>query len=365
MEKVFIIGGPGNISTSCIEMLVGKGYDVALLTRPGDFDKNSGGALRFFNTYEGKNIPAPYLQENNIQKKLKFYFADRNNKDELRAALDDFKPDLAVDFVCFMPEQAESIADLLYGRLDHFVFISTVDIYGYPLSRLPMSENDRYKTPVSDYAKNKLECEKVFKANFDKNKFPLTIARPAYSFGTMFLLSYMSRFGGKFMIPRIRKKMPVLVPGDGKALFHYGAAFNTGRMIGRILTDERTIGRSYSCAHEIMYTQDDYIKHIANVIGVEPNIAHIPSEHIISLDGEAMRDNLVTELTQFNLAFDIKNFKNDFPDFKWAKLEPIIKDYIDWHDKLDLFVDPEEEIIDDKIIAAWSGCIKNFKPDLY
>ena len=295
MEKILIIGGPGNISTSCISTLVEQNYQVAVLTLPISFRKNANGTVKFsiFSTYEGVEMPESFLSNNKLSSKIKFYFGDRNKPEIIRAVVDEFKPDFIADFVCFESEQARELTDIIYGKVTHFVFVSTVDVYGYPLSRIPMRETDAFNEPVSDYAKKKRACEDIFKNKFHEKKFPLTIVRPAYSFGPTFMLSFLSRvIEGKYLIPRLRRKMPVIVPSDGKALFHFGSAYNAGRIIAQILKSENTISNSYNCAHEEIYTQDDYIKLISSVIGIEPNIVHIPAEYLLGLKSEEINNGL-------------------------------------------------------------------------
>lgn len=363
MEKVLIIGGPGNISTSCIESLIEAKYSIAIFTKKSDREKNPDGSFTFFADWD-KKYPTPYLTGiKSIEKGIKFYYGDRNNKEQLKFAIQDFKPDLIADFICFAPEQAKDVIDLVYGKVSHYVFISTVDIYGYPTSKIPMSENDSYKTPVSEYAKNKKKCEEIFLKSYDKNKFPLTIARPSYSFGPIIMISLFSRFGGRYLVPRLRNKKPVLVPGDGNTLFHCCSAYNTGRMIYNLLTSEKTVGKSYNCAHECINTQDSYINLLAETIGIEPVIVHIPVEYLIKLKNKEINDSIITELTQFNIGFSVENFKRDFPDFTWQPLETVFREYLRWNDMLKSFANLSEEIIEDKIIKAWLECTSNFQLD--
>ena len=108
-----------------------EGYNLDVLTMPSDIETKSDGILRVFSsTFDGQRIPAPYFYKQKLSEKIKIYFGDRNDKEKIKLALDDFKPDLIADFVCFLPEQASSLIDLVYNRVEHYVFISTVDIYG-------------------------------------------------------------------------------------------------------------------------------------------------------------------------------------------------------------------------------------------
>ena len=114
MSRVLLIGGPGNISGGCAEELIAGGHPLAILKRSRDADP------KFADT-------------------VRFYHGDRTRESDLKAALDDFRPDAVVDFVCFEPERVEELVPLLPDSA-HYVLVSTVDTYGYPLSRIPMRE---------------------------------------------------------------------------------------------------------------------------------------------------------------------------------------------------------------------------------
>ena len=360
MTKILIIGGPGNISSSCIDLLLEQKNELAIFTIAKNCIKNDKGLFEFFIEYDGLNVKTPYLLNSPLQNKIKFFFGDRNNFNDINLTVKDFKPDIVIDFICFLPDQAKIMIDVLYNNVFKYIFVSTVDVYGYPLSSLPITEEDRFNMPVSDYAKNKLLCETILKEKFDFKKFPLIIVRPSYSFGPLFLISFFSRLGGRYLIPRIRKKMPVVVPSDGKALFSFTSAYNTGRMIANIAISEKTIGKEYNCAFCKLTTQDDYINLIGKVVGIEPNIVHIPAEYILKLDDETIKNSLLTELTQYNLAFSVEKFKKDFPDFVWKDMDIEIGNFIKWHDNNNLFSEVSIEIIEDKLVPSWLRCIDCF-----
>ena len=339
MKKALFIGGPGNISTSTVKELLEQNWEVGVFTLPESPDKGLEGKVRFFR-------------------------GNRNKPEELDAAITQFNPEVVLDFVCFTPKQATQIVDLTYGRIKQFIFVSTCDVYGYPLSRLPMEEDDPWNLPNCKYASDKRGCEDIFWKKFkeDKKKFPLTVARPSYSMGETFVITAFSRGGGKYLIPRLRAGMPILVPGDGTTLIHPSVAYNTGRMIAQFTGVKECIGKSYTCGQDTFMTHDDYIKLFAKVLGVEPNIVHIPTDLLYSLDSDEVKDSILNDLTRHNVAFSMANFKKDFPNFKWnMPLEEIAKQYIQWNDENGTFADIGEEIYEDKVIKNWGKMLHNFK----
>jgi len=337
MSKVLFIGGPGNISTSTVEELLNRNHEIAIFTLPESPDKGLGN-------------------------KVKFYRGNRNNQEEIQSTLDDFNPEFTADFCCFTPNQSKDLVKVLRGRVDKHLFVSTCDVYGYPLRRIPFRESDPFNKTISQYATDKLSCEKIFLDEHKKGTIPLAIARPSYSFGPPFVLNFFSRSGGLELISRLKIGKPVVVPGDGQTLIHPSSAYNTGRMIAEIIIDPRTSGEGFTCGHETFMTSDEYYQLFAKALGVKANLVHIPKELLYPLENKLIPDDLLSELTGFHVAFSEDKFKKFFPDFVWNKsLEKAAREYIDYHEKKG-DISPFRESYEDLLIQAWNKCKKTFKP---
>ncbi len=82
MQRVMVIGGPGNISSSTIQNLVDKEFATGLFSYPSSpFDE--------------------------VDLRVKIYPGDRDQPEQLETACKDFKPDVIVDLACFHPDQAK------------------------------------------------------------------------------------------------------------------------------------------------------------------------------------------------------------------------------------------------------------------
>ena len=268
-----------------------------------------------------------------------------------------------VDFVGFQSEHTDQLSDLVDPKITQYVFVSTADVYGYPLLRVPMRETDLYNEPNTPYASNKRAAEELLWKKQELKGLPVTIVRPTYSFGIKTgLLSFLSWMGMRFQVSRIRAGMPVLVPGDGQTLLHTSVAHNTGLMIAEILmAPEKSVGKAYTCGRDSQITFDEYMQLIGRVVGKEPEIVHVPVDVLLLIDSEEIRNSYLTTLARYNTCFSIEAFKKDFPDFEWEmSLEQGVKEYIDHGDKDGLFPDPNEEIYEDRVIRAWQKCLRNF-----
>ena len=337
MSRVLLIGGPGNISGGCAEELVAGGHPLAILKRSDNADP------RFADT-------------------VRFYRGDRGRPSDLKSAIDDFRPDAVVDFVCFEPERVEELVPLLPEGA-HYVLVSTVDTYGYPLARIPMREDDPRAPTRNPYGASKRACEeRVARLLTDAGR-TATVVRPTYSFGTASGMMSLFVWGGMAaQVPRMRAGMPVLVPGDGNTILHASCAHDVGRMIARVAQERDTsAGKSYTCGHDGALTFDGYMELVAGVLGVQPELVHVPVEVLLAIDSEEVRGSFVPSLTRYNMCFSVEAFKRDIPDFTWRmSLEEGVRRYVEWYDRHGLFPDAGEEIYEDRLIRAWQQCLAQF-----
>ena len=107
--KVLIIGGTGLISTAITGQLLERGDDVTLYNRGKSEARIPAGA---------KTLHGDRKQYAEFEKQM----AEAGNFD------------CVIDMVGFVPEDAESVVRAFKGRIGHFIFCSTVCVYGGPAS---------------------------------------------------------------------------------------------------------------------------------------------------------------------------------------------------------------------------------------
>ena len=78
-------------------------------------------------------------------------------------------------------EFTEMLLKSSVGKIAHFIFCSSVAVYGYA-DKLPITENSE-KKPHNLYGKMKLECENLVTLYNDKYDLPYTILRPSIVYG--------------------------------------------------------------------------------------------------------------------------------------------------------------------------------------
>ncbi|MDH5689600.1 MAG: NAD-dependent epimerase/dehydratase family protein [Candidatus Bathyarchaeota archaeon] len=157
--NVLIIGGTGLISTAISRFLIERGDDVTLYNR---------GVTEMLIPYKPKRI-----------------LGDRTDYAAFEAQMAKAGPfDCVIDMVCFLPEEAESAIRAFQGRVRQYIFCSTVDVYTKPAEHYPIREDEeRHPSSTFPYALNKAACENILLEAHQRGDFPLTIIRPAYTYG--------------------------------------------------------------------------------------------------------------------------------------------------------------------------------------
>ncbi len=341
MSKVLFIGAPGFISVHAVNEACRLGHTVAVFKRTETLDDE---------------LACPVAR----------YAGDRDSRADLEAAVSDFHPDEVVDFVCYKAYQAELIAELLRDRVGHYIFVSSCDYYGLPLSRLPWKEEYGMSGPATtEYAISKRECEAVFMKRHRETGFPATIARPCYSIHKRAILSFFSgrdwnREGGWSLVQRLKGGKPVVVPGDGTTLFQAGSAHNHGRMVAWLIAKDFTIGEAFNCVPNEVTTSDQYMATIAKVLGVEPRVVHIPTDVLLRLGLKEVESGYVPILLRYNSYFSSGKFASSFPDFKWEwSLEDAIREYVQWHEGKAPVSQANGKEVEDRILGAWQESFRD------
>ena len=149
--QVLVTGGAGYIGSVTVEKLIEAGYDVVV----------------FDNLYQG--------HRGAVHPKATFVLGDLAKKDEIKAALETYKPDAVMHFAAYslvgesvenpfkyMGENVSNAANLLSAMLEtgvnKFILSSTANLFDDPES-MPITEKERI-VPGSPYGESKAIIER-------------------------------------------------------------------------------------------------------------------------------------------------------------------------------------------------------------
>ena len=263
--KIFIIGGTGFISRNIVDILLERGHEVTIFTR-------------------GKS-PIPF----DTNKKLHYETGNRNNSTDLEQAVNGKNFDAVIDMAAFTEDQSAAAAKILKGRTGRFIHCSTVSVYMVSNDvKCPITEDqdkgelmpDFPRNPFGmDYGINKRKCEDVLWNEHNPGSFPVTMLRPVFVCGP----DDVTR-RDYFWIQRILDGKPLLVPGSGDYAFQQVYVKDTAKAFCDAAESDRTIGEAYNVASEEIYSLNEYIKNLCEILHKDPEIIHIDQKVFDSLD---------------------------------------------------------------------------------
>ena len=211
--KVLFIGGTGFISAAVSRQAIAKGLDLSVLNR----------GLRQVDLPGGRRVKADIRQVN-----------------EVRAALQDMPFDVVVDWIAYTPEDIERDLALFQGRVKQFVFISSASAYQKPPTHYLITESTPLHNPFWNYSRNKIACEERLMRAYRDEGFPITIVRPSLTYDPNFPIA-IGGWGCFTLADRLKKGRPIIVHGDGTALWVVTHAEDFGRGFLGLLGSEQAI----------------------------------------------------------------------------------------------------------------------------
>ncbi|MCW4027045.1 MAG: NAD-dependent epimerase/dehydratase family protein [Candidatus Bathyarchaeota archaeon] len=241
--RVLIIGGTGLISTAISRFLIGRGDDVTLYNRG--------------------------ITEARIPNKPKRILGDRTRYATFETQMTKEEPfDCVIDMVCFLPEEAKSAIRAFQGRVRQYIFCSTMDVYTKPAKRYPIKE-DEERQPSSSfpYAVNKAACENILLEAQGRDDFPLTIIRPAYTYGEGRGLIHTLGWG-TYYLDRVRKGKPIIVHGDGTSFWVACHRDDLARAFVGAVGNTKAFGKAYHVTGDEWMTWDSYHQGVAKAMAV-------------------------------------------------------------------------------------------------
>lgn len=325
--NVLILGGTGLISTAISQQLIDAGHTLTLYNR-GDTQSRLSGDYR------------------HIQ-------GDRNDFTAFEAQMADAGTfDCVIDMICFTPNQAESDIRAFDGRVGQLIFCSTVDVYSKPPNAFPITESQE-RQPLSDYGRDKAKCEDIFLAADKLGKLPVTVIRPASTYGEGGHIIHT--FGwDTFFLDRLRKGMPIIVHGDGEALWASCYIADIARAFVNAIGNKKALGNVYHVTGEEWQTWNQYHQRLAEAIGApQPEIVHIPADLLVQM---APKETMVTfQNFQYTNIFDNSAAKKDLDFCYTIDWKLGVKRTYDWLVEHDLIKSWESNLFYDLVIEHFNN----------
>ena len=252
--KILIIGGSGNISWHCVEKFAQRGNEVWVLNRRKTV------------------ITRRAFINNNIH----VVVMDINDKEKVKKNISNMRFDIAIDFLCFSLEDAYRDIELFEGRVKQFIYISSTANYNRVGITYPIKEQSNIFNDNWQYAKNKIDCEKLFLKKYCQNNFPVTIIRPGHTYDT--ILPEAVGYGDWTNALRIMKGEPIIVHGDGNNLWTATHSSDFAEALVELVNNKSTIGKCYHITSNEILTWNEITYMLMEKLGnSNSRIIYIPS----------------------------------------------------------------------------------------
>ncbi len=286
--RALFIGGTGTISSAVSALAVKSGVELYLLNRG--------------------------TRQALVPKGSKVLTADINDADEVRGLISGLKFDVVADFIAFEPAQIERDWRLFKDKTRQYIFISSASAYQKPLSSPVITESTPLHNPFWQNSRNKIECEELLMEKYRREGFPVTIVRPSHTYGDFSVpVAVHGRNGSFSVIERIRKGKKVIVHGDGTSLWTLTHNTDFAKAFLGLMANPHAIGEAYHITSDESLSWNQIYSIIGVVLGIEPDIVHIPSDVLASLH-EPFYGSLLGDKAH-SVIFDNTKIKRAVPGF--------------------------------------------------
>jgi nucleoside-diphosphate-sugar epimerase len=284
--------------------------------------------------------------------------ADIKKPDEMRAALRDMHFDVVVDWIAYTPEDIERDLALFHGRVKQFIFISSASVYQKPPTHYLIRESTPLYNPFWDYSRNKIACEERLLQAYREEGFPITIVRPSLTYDPQFPIA-IGGWGCYTLANRLLKGLPIIVHGDGSSLWVVTHAEDFAKGFVGLIGNCQAIGHAFHITSDEVLTWNELYQTIAEALGVEANLIHIPSDFIARV-APRFSGGLLGDKT-WSVVFDNSKIKTFVPGFQAViPFREGVRRTLAWFDADEKRkrVDPAVNQEMDDILRAFAGSVK-------
>jgi nucleoside-diphosphate-sugar epimerase len=252
--KALFIGGTGIISTAVTKKIAeNPKWELYLLNR-------------------GKS-------KAEIPENVKTITCDINDAGEVKRKIDGMTFDVTADFISFTKTETERNYNLLKGKTNQYIFISSASAYNK--NTFPVNESTHLHNPYWDYSRKKAECEDYLTQLHKNEGFPVTIVRPSHTYSKKKLP--VGLHGGKgswVILQRMLKGKEIIIHGDGTSLWTLTHANDFAKAFAGLMANPHTIGEAYHITSDEALSWNRIYAEIAKAYGKELKPFYVSSDFL-------------------------------------------------------------------------------------
>lgn len=329
-KRVVVVGGTGNMSTGIVKQLVEQGYDVTIYARGGSILSPHKEAR----VIKGDRHDGSYIE---VMKKEHF--------------------DIAIDMIGFVKQDAIDSYEA-FQDVERFVFCSTGAVATpFLAEKQPIREENVQKHPTWSYGQIKKDCEDFFLSKYYENGFPVTILRPATTYGRVpGLIRQVGNINGaaNVWVDRIKKGKPI-VTGNEYILRSFMHADDAASAFVESLKYEACIGQAYNLVADHAIDWGMFHRGMMHAIGKEVEMVEVPLATLKSFAGKDTFEigDMINESFIRNGLFSGEKIYRDIPTFKQkVDINKGMEMTLEFLESHNLIPDSDDYPLEDKIIKV-------------
>ncbi|MDE7347095.1 MAG: NAD-dependent epimerase/dehydratase family protein [Muribaculaceae bacterium] len=240
---------------------------------------------------------------------------DINDEEEVNRVIDGMTFDAIGEFIGFTVAQVQCDVRLFQGRTKQYLYISSASAYQKPLSDPVIRESTPLANPYWQYSRDKIECEEYLIKQYRENGFPITIVRPSHTYDERSVpLGVHGKAGSWQVLKRMIEGKPVIIHGDGTSLWTLTHNSNFAKGYCGLVGNIHAIGQAFHITSDESLTWNQIYQIIADFLGVELKVVHIPSDFLASVSDYDLTGSLIGDKAN-SVIFDNSKLKRAVPDF--------------------------------------------------
>lgn len=257
MKNILIIGGTRNMGYDLTLRLVAAGHRVTVLNRGRTRVELPDGVHRLH--------------------------ADRSDEQQMQLALLAKDFDVVVDFVLFTGDEAQSIVNILQGRIGQYIMISSGQVYlvregierpysesEYAGRLQPAPKPNTFAYEEWRYGMGKREAEDILFNAHAENNFPVTTLR------LPMVNSERDSFKRLYSyILRLKDGGPILVPATPSYPLRHVYGKDVVTAIQKLIDNANPHGESYNISQDETVTLDEFLALLGEIMAVTPHAVRI------------------------------------------------------------------------------------------
>ena len=256
MARIVIIGGNGHVGTYLVPELVERGHAVINVSR---------------------GTASPYKQHP-AWKAIEQVAVDRKAEEaegKFGSRIAGLNADIVIDMISFELEGTQQLVQALHGKLEHYLFCSSIWVYGHAVS-VPSTEIDP-PNAIDTYGINKATIEAWLLQQARRNGFPATSFRPGHIVGEGWVPINPQANPNPEVFSLLARGEELILPNLGLEMLHHVHADDVAQwIICAIEHRAASIGEVFNTVSSQALTLRGYAEAMYRWFGQEPRLSFAP-----------------------------------------------------------------------------------------